>query len=86
MGLTVKRLPGEQIRIEVRPGTEPADLIEELQQGITITLIEHSRGGARLRIDAPKSLSINRPPTRLDEPEAEPGLDYSLWHGQPRER
>ena len=40
MGPTVKRLPGEQIRIEVRPGTEPADLIEELQQGITITLIE----------------------------------------------
>jgi hypothetical protein len=84
MGLTVKRLPGEQSRIEVKPGTTPAELLEALKQGITITLIEHTRGGARLRIDAPDSLSIHRPPAGLDEPDAAPGLDYSLWHGQPR--
>lgn len=80
MGLTVKRLPGEQIRIEVRPGITPAELFDALQQGITLTLIEHRNGGARIRIDAPQSLAIFRPLGRLDDPDTAPGQDYSLCY------
>jgi hypothetical protein len=60
MGLTVTRTPGQQILLQIEPGTTAEQLLEELQGGIMITLIEYRSGGLRINIQAPKCLTIAR--------------------------
>ena len=60
MGLTLTRTPGQQIQLDIVPGTTAADIYEALEYGLTITLIEYRSGGARIKVDAPKCLSVYR--------------------------
>lgn len=60
MGLTVTRTPGQQIQLDIEPGTTAEELYQALQSGITITLIEYRSAGARIKVDAPDCLTIYR--------------------------
>lgn len=60
MGLTLTRTPGQQILLNVQPGTTAEQLLEDLQGGIVITLIEYRSGGLRINIQAPECLGIGR--------------------------
>lgn len=61
MGLTVTRTPGQQIQLKVQEGISAEELLEELQGGIMITLLEYRSGGARINIQAPDCVGIARP-------------------------
>lgn len=78
MGLTVTRTPGQQIQLEIAPGTTAAELYEAMQDGITITLIEYRSGGARISISAPRCLSISRPAAQAANVEGEQGEEWLL--------
>ena len=67
MGLTVTRTPGQQIQLDIEPGTTAEELYQALQSGITITLTEYRSAGARINIQAPTCLSIGRPEARLHD-------------------
>ena len=68
MGLTLTRTPGQQIQLDIEPGTTAEELYQALQSGITITLIECRSAGARINIQAPGCIDILRPEYhRLDE-------------------
>ena len=60
MGLTLTRTPGQQIQLDIEPGTTAEVLYRALQNGITITLIEYRSAGARIKVDAPECLAIYR--------------------------
>jgi hypothetical protein len=60
MGLTVTRTPGQQILLQVVPGTTAEQLLEELEGGIMITLVEYRSAGLRINIQAPRCLGIGR--------------------------
>lgn len=78
MGLTLTRTPGHQILLQLKPGTSAAELHEQLQAGITITLIENRSAGARIKVDAPKCLAISRPVEKVERPEDCPGQELVM--------
>lgn len=60
-GLTLTRTTGQQIHLKVQEGISAEELLEELQGGIMITLLEYRSGGARINIQAPDCVGIARP-------------------------
>ena len=66
-GLTLTRTTGQQIHLKVQGGISAEELLEELQGGIMITLLEYRSGGARINIQAPDCVGIGRPEYRTVE-------------------
>jgi sRNA-binding carbon storage regulator CsrA len=67
-GLTLTRTTGQQIHLKADEGMTAEELLEELQGGIMITLLEYRSGAARINIQAPGCIDILRPEyNRIEE-------------------
>ena len=55
--MILPRLEGEELRITIQPG---ADLHSLLRDGITVRVNQIDRKRARIEIDAPKSVRVDR--------------------------
>lgn len=67
MGLVISRRMGEEFVLFAAPGIAPAELAEQLAEGITIRVNEIDRDKARLAIEAPRSIRILRSELLGDE-------------------
>lgn len=61
MGLNVYRKRGQQLLLTVEPGTTADELLEQLQDGITIMVCEIQKKHSLIGVTAPKCLKITRP-------------------------
>lgn len=61
MGLNVFRKRGQQLLLTVEPGTTADELLEQLQDGITIMVCEIQKKHSLIGVSAPKCLKITRP-------------------------
>ena len=64
MGLTLTRTPGQQIQLDIEPGTTAEELYQALQSGITIRVAHSHTTRAELDITT-KLLQISRPEQHL---------------------
>lgn len=60
MGLIISRRIGEEFVLFPAAGIDPAELAEQLAQGITIRVYNAVPGKAWIDIDAPRDISILR--------------------------
>lgn len=62
MGLIIARKLNEEFVLFATPGTDPAMLIEQITEGVTIRVhdLDDGRGNVKLDICAPSSIKILR--------------------------
>lgn len=66
--LVLTRKEGEQLRLTVAPGADPAKLLQHLiRDGITINVAEARGGKASLGVDAPREVLVMREELVSDE-------------------